>query len=116
MSRQIVLKWGDAEFVIPAHKAFQIGEEVEDIATLADIGSWATRPKFFKMARCYGAMLRFAGCKVRDQEVHEAMLNPDGGAVDMAAAIGALVNLLTGADDKKAPTSDGGEMEKTSAS
>jgi hypothetical protein len=70
----ISITWRGQAFTIPAHKAFQIGEQVEDIATLAQMAAWQHNPQFYKIARCYGAMLRFAGGKATDEEIHSEMM------------------------------------------
>lgn len=66
----IVLNWKGVDYTIPASKAFAVGEQVEDVLSMADIAAMGTSPKFFKIARAFGVMLRFAGCKVSDDEVH----------------------------------------------
>ena len=76
------------EFSIPESRAFEIGERIEDIATLPEIIGWARKPKFFKMARCFGEMLRAA-----DKEVHSAMM-ADFESGKPAAYFGALNSLL----------------------
>jgi hypothetical protein len=97
--REVKMRWRDVDYTIPATKAFEIGERVEDIATLAEVASWGHRPKMFKLAKCYGEMLRFAGCKVADTVVLEAITPVEGKEQDAASdAIKALVDLLlTGA-------------------
>ncbi|HCZ00179.1 MAG: hypothetical protein A3D16_12135 [Rhodobacterales bacterium RIFCSPHIGHO2_02_FULL_62_130] len=81
------------EFSIPESRAFEIGERIEDIATLPEIIGWARKPKFFKMARCFGEMLRAAGGRVTDKEVHSAMM-ADFESGKPAAYFGALNSLL----------------------
>lgn len=82
------------EFTIPESRAFEIGERIEDIATLPEIIGWARKPKFFKMARCFGEMLRAAGGRATDRDVHTAMM-ADFGAGNPGAYFGALNSLLT---------------------
>lgn len=114
----IVLKWKGAEFRIPDKRAFEIGEQVEDIVTLTEIASWGTSPKFFKIAKCFGAMLRFAGCRVSDAEVHkEMMAGVKAGtmAEDLVAAqaiAGLIAVLMDGAPDGESE----GEAGEISAS
>ena len=61
-------------YTIPAYKAFEVGEAVEDIATLIDMVRWRSNPNFHKISRCYGVMLRFAGAKASDSDVHSEMM------------------------------------------
>lgn len=96
---EIRMKWAGVEYAIPDNKAFQVGERVEEIATLGEILGWLQQPRFFKMARCLGEMLRFAGCKVSDREIHAQLVRPIGAAEegeDFAVAVFALVDLLMG--------------------
>lgn len=124
----IRMNWRGVAYTIPASRAFEIGAEVEDIVTLGEIGSWGNRVPFFKVAKCYGAMLRFAGATVTDADVHrEIMANLEAAGRAKAAgdpspaeiagmvAVQALVACLMGG----APPSDDPEAEapgKTTAS
>jgi len=65
----IRLSFRGQEFSIPANRAFEAGAAVEEIVTLSEIAQWGAAPKFFKLARAFGALLRLAGCKVSDAEV-----------------------------------------------
>lgn len=121
MARQISLEWSGKSFTILESEAFAVGELVEDIITLGELPDLARRPKFHKIARVYGEMLRFAGAKVTNEEVLSAMMNQvkaagggaDGEQMIAGAAISALVEILMdgapqdGDDtsEKKAPAS-----------
>lgn len=114
--RSVEMRWRGQDYTIPAAKAFQIGEEIEDIATLADIASWGSRPKMFKLAKCYATMLRFAGAKVADATVLEAITPVDGQEQGAAAeAIKALIDLLL-AGAKPAKEGEADPPKKDSAS
>ncbi len=125
--KAIRLKFRGEEFLIPATQAFEIGAQVEDIVTLGEIASWGAKVPFFKVARCFGAMLRFAGCKATDAEVFQDMMDSiakfgranKGGAADVMdvpalAAVSALTSCLMGG----APLTEEAEEtpEKPSAS
>jgi hypothetical protein len=90
----ILLRWKGADYRIPAEKAFAVGEQVEDVVSLAEIGGWGAKPKFFKIARAYAVMLRFAGCKVSDADVHAeitvSLLNAAKGGADNAEELFAI--------------------------
>jgi hypothetical protein len=101
LMREISFLYKGAEYSIPATKAFQIGEQVEEIITLAEIAAWAERPRMYKLARCYALMLRFAGCRnVTEAQVFEYIMggdgDADGAAANAGAAITALVSVLLG--------------------
>jgi hypothetical protein len=124
----IRMNWRGAAYVIPAHQAFEVGAAVEEIVTLGEIGTWREKVPFFKVARAYATMLRFAGAKVTDGEVHtEIMANlhaagkarvagdPDPAEIAGMMAMNALVACLMGG----APQPDDPEAEvpgKTTAS
>lgn len=117
----IVLIFRGEEYRIPDDKAFEVGGRVEEIVTIADLGLLAANPKFNVLARAMGVMLRFAGCKVSDREVHREMMRqiksgkPGAGreaALDAVFQLGAV--LMDGA-----PTDgdgDGAAPEKDAAS
>jgi len=65
----IVLKWKGEDVRIPESRAFQAGAALEEVVTLAELQSFATKPKFFTIAMAMGVLLRFAGVKVSDVEV-----------------------------------------------
>lgn len=99
------------EYVIPENRAFEVGERVEQIAPLAEVLGWQRKPRFFTMARCLGEMLRFAGAKVTDKEVHSELMGHFMGR-DVGATMGALYLLLTVLmGDAPAPTGDASEGE-----
>lgn len=115
----IRIAYKGAEYVIPESRAFEIGEMVEDIAPLAEVLSWSKKPRFFKMARCLGAMLRFAGANVTDREVHTELmaqfLSKDAHAT--MSAVFALTNVLMDGVPRGNPGAPGGDApEKTDAS
>lgn len=96
------------EYHVPAERAFALGEQIEDIVTLTEIASWGKAPKLFKLARCFAAIIRFAGGKVTNEEVHEEMMDQikSGGAgsdLIAAQAISALIAILMNG----APEGDG---------
>lgn len=113
--RAVNMTWRGVDYIIPANKAFDVGADIEEIMTMADIAHWQVRPKLRKLAKAYGAMLRFAGCKVADVTVFDDMMSVQedaGGQVPVFAALAALAELLTGG----APEVEGDMPEKTSAS
>ena len=95
----IRLSFRGEEYVIPDTQAFEAAGLVEEIATLAEVSKWFKNPKYNKLSRCYGELLRLAGCKVSDREVHKEIMDQikqGGGDRGLAAleALGALVAVL----------------------
>lgn len=119
----IVLTWQGAEYRIPDSRAFEIGEKVEEIVTIADMPALLHKPKFHIIARCHGAMLRFAGCKVSDREVHRAMMDhvrsgaPGAGRLAAIEAMMAIAEvLMDGAPTGGKSDEEDGASEKDEAS
>jgi hypothetical protein len=115
----IRLTFKGAEYVIPDNRAFEVGMAVEDIVTLSQISRLFADPKFYTIARVFGVMLRFAGCKVSDREVLAELLSkvksgdPGAGRVAAIEALGQIAAVLMDG----APTDgEGGAAEKTKAS
>ena len=112
---EIVIVFKGEEFTIPESRAFEIGERVEEIAALSEVLSWAKKPKFFKMARCIGVILRAAGGLMTDREIHQQMM-ADFTAGNPAAYFMALAGLVSVLMDGAPASGDGGEPEKADAS
>lgn len=122
----IVLKWRGQEYRIPDSRAFEAGAAVEEVVTLSDLQSFATRPRFFVIARAMGALLRFAGVKVSDAEVKREIdasilkaskAGADAEAAKEAFAVNAISQLMQVLFEG-APNDDeeGGSVGETSAS
>lgn len=110
----IVLNFRGQSYTIRENSTFEVAEEIEDIVTLGEITTWGRNPKFTKISRCYGTMLRFAGCDVSDRDVYKDMmasitqLSAKGGedqarGLMAAQAVSALMAVLMGG----APEGDG---------
>lgn len=94
MFQPYILKWKGEEFQIPPDRLMMAGAVVDDFTTLGDLlGQLQTRDfKLIKIARAYGALLRFAGAKVTDEEVRDGMFK--GVTIEPAAVVGSVLGLL----------------------
>lgn len=117
----ITLEWKGDKFVIPDTEVFQVGEQIEEIVTLSDLHGMAENPRFRKLARCYAVMLRHAGARVSDQDVHSYMM--DGLKGDQEKSVMALnaITVLTeilmdGAPEMEADDDEDGGKKKKSGS
>ena len=117
----IRIQFRGEEYLIPETRAFEIGERIEQIAPLTEVIGWQRQPRFFTMARCIGEMLRFAGAKISDRDVHRELMSQFVGrdSEAMMSALFVLTTVLMG----DAPTSDeaanpaaGGDSGKPEAS
>lgn len=67
--RAVLIEFRGQTYTVPAHRAFALGDAVETIAPLATILTWQTNPPFRVLARCYGALLRFAGVQIEGRAI-----------------------------------------------
>lgn len=102
-----------ATYTIPEKHAFDVACQIEDIALLHEIVTWNAAPNYTKMSKCIGAMLRYAGCKVADREVHREIMSSL--MDDRALIAGCLTALLEVLFDG-APKGDGTSSGKPDAS
>lgn len=112
----IVLTFRGQEYRVPDSEAFRLGEQIEDIITIGDMPRLFKNPRYFMISRCFGVMLRFAGCVVSDREVHRDMMasvksgGPGSGrvaALEALLAIGAV--LMDGAPEPDGEAGDSPE-------
>lgn len=114
---QIEMTWKGRDYVVPEDRAFELGEQVEDIVTLVDLADLAARPKFRKIARVYGTMLRFAGAKCTDAEVHSAIMAEIKSGSDKQELATKAIAMMVAILMDGAPAGDGsGDGKKGSAS
>jgi hypothetical protein len=109
---QIEMEWKGRQYVVPENRAFELGEMVEDIITLAELPEFAARPKFRKIARVYGAMLRFAGAKCTDEEVHSAIMAEIKTGSERQELATRAITMLVDVLMDGAPTNGGAETGK----
>lgn len=98
-AQAIELEWRGETYVIPENETFEVAELVEDIVDLADLDRMQRNPKFTKIAKCYGVMLRHAGARVSDSDVHQEIIKGtiggSGEAAQALQAITVMTHLLT---------------------
>jgi hypothetical protein len=116
--KAIKIEWKGETLTINETEAFDVGERIEEIVTLAELAEMGNKPKFHKLARCYAEMINFAGGNTTPREIHSEMMGQmkgdhDGGELMIAEAIASLISILMDG----APESDGEESgKKTKAS
>lgn len=72
----IELKWDGADYTIPPNRVLGAIARIEDILTLKEIHDGVANRgaiSLSKVAMAYGSVIRYAGAKVSDDEVYEAM-------------------------------------------
>lgn len=71
----VELEWAGKTYTIPANKVMGAIARIEDVMTLGELISYMERETapFGKIAAAYGAVLRYAGCKVSDEDVYSGI-------------------------------------------
>lgn len=71
----VVFDWHGKEYRIPANRMLGAIARVEDVITMGQLGQHTQRgtPPVSKVAQAYGAVLRYAGVRVTDDEVYCGM-------------------------------------------
>ena len=81
------LEWGDQDFTIPAERVLGAIAVVEDVITLGDLaGNSRGRLPLAKISMAYGALIRYAGGKVSDEEIYTACFGERGKAIQKRAS------------------------------
>lgn len=76
----IPLYWEGKEYIIPSRKIMPAIARIEDVVTLTELQEYAARGTMpiGKIAMSYGAVLRFAGANITDEEVYSGMFGAEG--------------------------------------
>lgn len=108
------------DYLIPDTKHFACGLLVEKIMTLGQINAQWADPQFGIISQCYGAMLRFAGCKASDADVWSEMMDrlksghPGAGRLAAMEALTLLGSVLMNGAPTGAPDSESAGKTKAS--
>jgi len=101
----IRLQWAGSDYVIRANRVLGAIARIEDVVTLNELqrfGARGTAP-MAKIAMAYGAVLRYAGAKVTDEEVYAGMFGATGTSADaVVESISALVAMMVPPQSKTA--------------
>jgi len=94
--QEIVLDWAGQEFRIAPDKVMGAIAAVEQILTLKEIGDFAQtgNPPVAKLAMAYGAVLRYAGAKIRDDEVYAGMFSGESSSSAMTSISNLLMMMI----------------------
>jgi hypothetical protein len=76
---KIELTWKGETYVIPPNRVLRAIAKIEECISSADLAKGEHVP-FSKAAMAYAAVLRYAGAKVTDDEVYEALWDNNGAA------------------------------------
>lgn len=68
----VTLSWDGKDYTIPANKMMKCIARLEEVVTLNELHGYALRggAPIGKLAMAYGAVLRYAGATVTDEEIY----------------------------------------------
>jgi hypothetical protein len=92
----IKLSWHGKEYRIPANRVLGAVVRVEDILTLTQLADFVQKgnPPLGKLSQAYGAVLRYAGADVDDDEVFADMFGKGDAQALAVDAVMTLFNLM----------------------
>lgn len=103
----VVLTWDGQEYEIAPDRTMGAIARIEEIITLKEVGEYAMKgdAPIAKLSMAYGAVLRYAGCKVKDEEIYAGMFQ---GASDTSVlgCINALLAMMIPPSRDKNPKKD----------
>lgn len=95
--QSVTLKWDNKEYVVPANQVMGLIAKIEDVITLAELMNKKGAP-LARVAMGYGAALRYAGCRVKDEQVYQGMFSGDASEAIQTAVSGLLSMMIPPAD------------------
>jgi hypothetical protein len=90
------LTWAGKEYVIPARKLLGAIARVEEVITLRELIGFLGAGQFplAKISQAYGAVLRYAGADLADEEIYEGMFADGSAQVATALAMQGLMEMM----------------------
>lgn len=91
----VVLTWNGQEYEIAPDRLMGAIASIEDIITLKEVGEYAMKgdAPIAKLSMAYGKVLRYAGCKVKDDEIYGAMFS-NANSTSVLGCINALLAMM----------------------
>ena len=86
------LTWKGHEYTVAADRVMRLIATLEEHVTLADLLSG--RPPHARLAMAYADALRYAGAKVSEEEVYEALFQGEEGSRYTAVIQGVLMMMI----------------------
>lgn len=112
MFDDVILERGGKDYKIKATDIMPLLAGMEKILTLMELQQAAAENKapLVAISQCYGYALRYAGCKVSDQQIYYEIVNDKGeDGANAGNAVSSLMALMIPPDDI---AEDGGEKKK----
>ena len=87
------LMWKGETYVIPSDRMLGAIATIEEHFTIMEmLAASHGRPPLVKISRAFAALLRYAGCKVSDEEMYRSIFDPQANIMERIEA--ALVTFL----------------------
>ena len=92
----IQLRWQDRDFTIPANRVMMAIAIVEDVLPLHRIASMAASGdiNLTRVSMAYGAVLRFAGGEVTDEEIFKSLISSPDQSMIAASSLQTLLMMM----------------------
>ncbi len=92
----VTLAWAGSNYVIPSNRVMGAIARIEDVVTLEELGRYGERGTMpiAKLAMAYGAVLRYAGAKVEDEDVFTGMFSDGQKQSDIVTAMMSLLSMM----------------------
>lgn len=91
----VVLTWNGQEYEIAPDRLMGAIATIEETITLKEVGQYAMKgdAPIAKLSIAYASVLRYAGCKVKDEEVYATMFK-SGNDISVLGCINALLAMM----------------------
>jgi hypothetical protein len=92
----VTLSWEGRDHTIPANRVLGAIARIEDVVTLEELSRYGERGTMplAKLAMAYGAVLRYAGANVKDDEVFTGMFSDGQKQSDLVTALMSLLTMM----------------------
>jgi hypothetical protein len=102
------LMWKGETYVIPSHRMLGAIATIEEHLTFTEmVRAHLGRPPLVKIARAFGSLLRYAGCKVTDDEIYESIFDPKANIVErIQQALIAFLMMMTPSANLNVPQAE----------
>ena len=92
----IRLHWQGRDYVIRSNRVMGAIARIEDHLTIAELQQYSERntAPLAKIAMAYGAVLRYAGARVDDDEVYEGLFAADDSSEVIMASLQTLLTMM----------------------
>lgn len=91
--KDVTLFYEDAEYTIKSKDMMKVICEIEEVITLSELIDGGNKVKIAKLACAYGTVLRFAGCRVTDEEIYQKNFSAEA-KVDIMNCVTGLLMLM----------------------